>query len=108
MTTVGYGDYSPDTHAGRLLTIVLAFCGNFVTSLFVVSLTNMLEFFAAEKRSYSLLSRLQTKDEQRLSGAKIVASVYKKMLLLKSATSHLQLRKQKPQLDYLDQKKRIF
>jgi Ion channel len=95
MTTVGYGDYSPDTIAGRILTVTLAFCGNFTTSLFVVSLTNLLQFFAAEKRSYSLLTRLQEKDQQQVFGARIVATSYKKLLVMKSATSISQIKARK-------------
>jgi hypothetical protein len=87
MTTVGYGDYFPLTHSGRTITILMAFCGNFIVSLFVVSLTNMLEFIAPEKRAYSLLVRLKSKDDQRIFGLKVVASVYKTMLMKKGSVS---------------------
>ena len=85
MTTVGYGDYYAKSHAGRAITILTAFAGTFLVSLFVVSLTNMLEFLAPEQRAHSLLVRLKAKDEQRILGLKVVASVYKKMLMDKSA-----------------------
>jgi len=42
MTTVGYGDYYAKSNAGRVVSIICAFWGVFIVSLFVVSLTNML------------------------------------------------------------------
>ena len=44
MTTVGYGDFYPKTNFGRLVGIIIAFWGVFIVSLFVVSLSTMLEF----------------------------------------------------------------
>lgn len=44
LTTVGYGDYYPRTNPGQVLAVVLGFVGNFITSLFVVSMNNSLEF----------------------------------------------------------------
>lgn len=58
MTTVGYGDIFPRTHAGRTIAIIEGFVGNFVTSLFVVSFNNLLSFDATEKKAQGLLQRL--------------------------------------------------
>lgn len=43
MTTVGYGDFYPKSNIGRLVGIIIAFWGVLFVSLFVVTLTNLLE-----------------------------------------------------------------
>ena len=55
MTTVGYGDFYPKSHAGRVVGVICAFWGVVYVSLFVVSLTNMLEFDSPEKKAFMLL-----------------------------------------------------
>jgi len=44
MTTVGYGDFYPITQMGRFVAILTSLYGVVLTSLFVISLTNMLTF----------------------------------------------------------------
>ena len=62
MLTIGYGDVYPKSHMGRLIGIVIAGWGVFFTSLFVVALTNMLEFDSTEQKAFNLLQRLQYKE----------------------------------------------
>lgn len=62
MTTVGYGDYFPQTHCGRFVGIICSFWGVLIVSLFVVALTNMLELNAPENKAYMLLTRLRAKE----------------------------------------------
>jgi hypothetical protein len=50
MTTVGYGDLYPKTNIGRIVGIIVSFWGVFIVSLFVVSLSTMLEFDNAEDK----------------------------------------------------------
>ncbi len=77
MTTVGYGDFYPQSHMGRFVGILLAFWGAFVTSLFVVSMNNMFDFSTPEAKSYNLLQRLLTKEQMRLHAADMVRAKYK-------------------------------
>ena len=44
MATVGYGDYVPQTHVGRIIAVLACIWGNFLISLMVVSLTISSEF----------------------------------------------------------------
>ena len=44
MTTVGFGDFYPSTHLGRMIGVMAALWGTFLVSLMVVALTNMAEF----------------------------------------------------------------
>lgn len=62
MTTVGYGDVYPKSHMGRMIGIIIAFWGVFYVSLFVVALTNILNFESVESKAYMLLQRLKIKD----------------------------------------------
>lgn len=62
MTTVGYGDFYPKTNIGRMVGIVIAFWGVFIVSLFVVSLSTMLDFDPGEKKAFDLYERLEAKE----------------------------------------------
>lgn len=62
MTTIGYGDYSAGSHMGRLIAIIIAFWGVFYVSLFVVALSNILNFDSPEQKAFMLLSRLLAKE----------------------------------------------
>jgi len=55
MTTVGYGDFFPKTHCGRVIGIITAFWGTLYVSLFVVSTTNILTFDPSENKAFLLL-----------------------------------------------------
>ncbi len=44
MTTVGYGDFFPISNLGRIIGILACLWGVFIVSIFVVTLTNLLEF----------------------------------------------------------------
>lgn len=81
MTTVGYGDYFPHTHCGRFVGIICSFWGVFIVSMFVVALTNMLEFNAPENKAYMLLFRLRSKEQLRTHGADMLAAKYRLKLI---------------------------
>lgn len=66
MTTVGYGDLYPKTNIGRTVGIVIAFWGVFIVSLFVVSLSTMLEFDSGEFKAFLLSERLQLKENLKV------------------------------------------
>ena len=60
MTTIGYGDYYPTTHAGRLTCIIACIWGVFIVSLCVVALTNTTLFTNKEKLLYKALIEERT------------------------------------------------
>mmetsp|Transcript_230 Transcript_230/g.278 ORF Transcript_230/g.278 Transcript_230/m.278 type:complete len:128 (-) Transcript_230:216-599(-) len=55
MTTIGYGDYYPTTHMGRITCIVACIWGVFILSLFVVALTTTTEFTSKEQTVYNAI-----------------------------------------------------
>mmetsp|Transcript_48598 Transcript_48598/g.35778 ORF Transcript_48598/g.35778 Transcript_48598/m.35778 type:complete len:98 (+) Transcript_48598:877-1170(+) len=52
MTTIGYGDYYPLSHAGRCIAIITAFWGVLDTSLFVIACLRITEFTTSEKKAF--------------------------------------------------------
>lgn len=81
MTTVGYGDVYAMSHAGRAITIICAFVGVMIVSLFVVCLMNILKFDYPQEKSFNLLARLQAKDKLRIFAVGMLASTYKIKIL---------------------------
>ena len=77
LTTIGYGDFYAQTHMGRFIAILIAFFGNFFVSLFVVALTNILNFDSAEQKAFMLLSRLNAKEKLRVEAAGMLSAAYK-------------------------------
>ncbi len=55
--TVGYGDFYPQTLAGRGIAVVACLWGTFLISLMVVSLTISVEFTAQEQKAYDELKK---------------------------------------------------
>ena len=76
LTTVGYGDYYPKSTFGRIIGILTAFWGVFFVSLFVVALTNTLDFEESELRAFILLKRLFTRKVPRENACKMIQSRY--------------------------------
>jgi hypothetical protein len=50
MATVGYGDFYPRTHLGRLTVVAVCIVGMISVSLFVVFLQQLIEFNPKEQK----------------------------------------------------------
>ena len=81
MTTVGYGDTFPKSYGGRILGTFIWVWGVLLVSLFVVTVTEALEFESSEKNSYMLIQRLKYREGLRESAAQVIAWMYKLKLL---------------------------
>jgi len=55
--TVGYGDFYPQTHVGRIIAVVACLWGTFLISLIVLSLNISVEFTSQESKSYDELKK---------------------------------------------------
>lgn len=57
MTTVGYGDMSPVTFMGRLVSIYLSLMGIVILSLLVNVMTEITTFRPRERKAFDLINR---------------------------------------------------
>lgn len=83
MTTVGYGDFYPVSAMGRFVGIITALWGVVTVAVFVVSLSNLLNFSNGESKSFHLLERLIVKDELKQAAVNVLSAAYKKRKLKK-------------------------
>lgn len=83
MLTIGYGDFYPKSHMGRMMGMAISGWGVFYVSLFVIALNNMLEFNSSEQKAFNLMQRLAYKDELRGQAAGALAATYKLKLVRK-------------------------
>jgi DNA-binding XRE family transcriptional regulator len=72
MTTVGYGDFVPRTHMGRVFVVQAIACGIFLISLIVVTMTVSSQFTSSEAKAFSLFDRLNAKEASRREAAQAV------------------------------------
>lgn len=63
MTTVGFGDFYPNTHIGRFIITIAANWGIFIVSLMILALTNTLQLTSAQARSHTFMKKLQLKQK---------------------------------------------
>ena len=66
LSTVGYGEMYPKTFFGRIVGVIVCLWGVFILSLFVVTITNSLEFSNNEDKSFSLLVNLLYKKQLKI------------------------------------------
>jgi hypothetical protein len=88
MTTVGYGDFFPQTHMGRFVVVIACFWGVFLVSMMVVTLTDSSEFTKGERRAYEILSRLKAKEEAQKLAGKVVKNALQLNFIQRRFKSH--------------------
>jgi hypothetical protein len=57
MTTVGYGDFFPKTHVGRIISVLSIILGTLLVSLSIVSINRAIEFNTKERQAFIILNR---------------------------------------------------
>ena len=72
MTTVGYGDFYPRTHVGRIMAIFSCLIGQFIVSALVVALQNFVSLSTDEERAYSHLKHIMYQDEMKVKAANVI------------------------------------
>jgi len=77
MTTVGYGDVYPKTNIGRLIGSFICFWGCILVSLFVVSISEALEFTSPQQNAFDLIKRMLYRDSLKKYAANAVSTMWK-------------------------------
>jgi hypothetical protein len=61
LSSVGYGEFYPVTFFGRIIGIIICFWGVFIVSMFVLIVSNILEFEYQETKAYDMVISLYYK-----------------------------------------------
>lgn len=72
MTTVGYGDFFPNTHLGRMIIIAACIVGIYFVSMTMVFMTSKSVLSELEMKAYKLIVRLKLRKEMKDLQAKII------------------------------------
>jgi hypothetical protein len=72
MTTVGYGDFFPKTHFGRVIVIIACVVGIYFVSMMMVFMTQKSILSEAELKAYKLITRLKLRKESKDLQARII------------------------------------
>lgn len=94
MTTVGYGDFFPSTRIGHVIVVVAIFCGNLLTSLIIVSLTNASEFSSEENKAFLVINRMKLRKELINKCQRIIKLNYQ-LKIIRSEISYTEALKDK-------------
>ena len=81
MTTVGYGDFYPSSRMGQGVVVIAILCGNLLTSLIIVALTNASEFTTDENRAFLILKRIQIRKTLKSTAQKIIKLNYQMKMM---------------------------
>eukprot|EP00357_Protocruzia_adherens_P007531 CAMPEP_0115029258 /NCGR_PEP_ID=MMETSP0216-20121206/36872_1 /TAXON_ID=223996 /ORGANISM="Protocruzia adherens, Strain Boccale" /LENGTH=264 /DNA_ID=CAMNT_0002405765 /DNA_START=556 /DNA_END=1350 /DNA_ORIENTATION=+ len=87
MTTVGYGDFYPRSHPGRLVGVLACFWGVFLVSMMVVTLTVSSEFTRGEERAFDILQRLKAKEVIKTKASIVIQSLLR-LAVFKNRRKH--------------------
>jgi hypothetical protein len=93
MMTVGYGDIVPNTHLGRIVALIANVLGMLLVSLLIVSLSNIVEFTAEEKKAYNLIIKHQANEKRENEARDLMVSLFKLFLIKKKTALHKTTRK---------------
>lgn len=81
MTTVGYGDFFPNTHLGRFIVILACIIGTYFVSMLMVFMTQKSILDETEFKAFKLITRLRLRKEIKSLQAKLI---YESFLMKKN------------------------
>ena len=74
MTTVGYGELSASTVAGRIVSVISCITGLFLLSMVIATVTNILSLEPHEMRMLAILNKSENIEEKKAHAAKVIGS----------------------------------
>lgn len=82
LSSAGYGDIYPKTFFGRIVGMLICFWGVFIISIFVVTVTDLLEFSLSENKSFEFLMKMLNKTQLKKGAVELIqsANIQKKLL----------------------------
>jgi hypothetical protein len=82
MLTIGYGDIVPHTYFGRAVCFIAAVVGMLLISMFIVTLSRLVEMTRDEKRAYNIIIRKNINTRTKKLAANMVKSVFNTYMLV--------------------------
>jgi ATP-dependent exoDNAse (exonuclease V) beta subunit len=73
MTTVGYGDISPNTIGGRIVCMISCLGGVFLMGMIICSVTDIFDLEPHEKRILSILSKAENIEEKKKLASDVIS-----------------------------------
>ena len=83
MSTVGYGDFYPLTHLGRLIDVIACFWGTFLVSMMVLSMSISSELTPQERKAYDFIKKKEAKANLEVAAINTIKSAIALRLFLK-------------------------
>jgi hypothetical protein len=93
MSTVGFGDYYPQSILGRVIIILASLWGTFLISLLVAALTVAVEFSPQESVSYETIKSVKSEAKHGTVGVILIQTVYRYNQLIDKAREKKELLK---------------
>ncbi len=89
-STVGYGDYVPQTPLGRIIILFVAIWGTLIVSIMVVVVGNTLNMEKTEVKTSRILNKLEMREEMEKKAEKFIG-YFLMNCLKRNEADHLKL-----------------
>lgn len=105
MTSLGYGDFTPNTIVARILASILTVFGLTLNSFLVVAFSEYVKMKSGEIRSHTTLSRLEEYNTLNSQSAETLAEIIKvSHYMSRKNLDPMMMRKLKPMFNELKRK----
>lgn len=81
ISTVGYGDIFPVSTMGKIICAIIMFWGNFLISLIIVSLANLVEFGRQEAKAYFQITNELAISNSFQSGSNLIKTFFRYLVI---------------------------
>ena len=92
-TTVGYGDYYPQTPIGRFIVLFIAIWGTLIVSIMVVVVSNTLSMEKTELRTSKILNKLELREKLEEKAGTVIGYMLLVNARMKASSRRQNIRK---------------